>query len=473
MMAGVGGIAGRLYRGEVSINFVRRQRMWYTISGLILLISVVALLVKGLDFSVDFKGGSTFQFPISATAGSGSAVQGEISRVVTQAGGGDSVVQTASSAILGKSWLVTTKALPSTPGNNVTNTVAIALENAFHINPAQMTENFVGPTWGSQITTKAVEALIIFLVVIVAYLSIAFEWRMAIAAFVALMHDIVITIGVYALTGFQVSPTTVIGLLTILGYSLYDTVVVFDKVRENTAGLLTSQRSTYSDAANLALNQTLVRSINTSVTALIPVASILFIGAGLLGAGTLKDLALVLFVGMLSGAYSSICIATPVLADLKERQPEYKDLAVKVKRRLAGGRRAGQRVLAAELAEDDLVDDNLIDRSGGKGVAGLFRGDTGKLSGPDNDAVLADDAAIANDLDDPGGATARDGNADSDDDGVTVPPRARPADAARPANASGSGSGSANTGASPRSSRPQPRTGGSAQRRPGPRKKRR
>jgi preprotein translocase subunit SecF len=241
------------------------------------------------------------------------------------------------------------------------------------------------------------------------------------------MHDIVITIGVYALTGFQVSPTTVIGLLTILGYSLYDTVVVFDKVRENTAGLLTSQRSTYSDAANLALNQTLVRSINTSITALIPVASILFIGAGLLGAGTLKDLALVLFVGMLSGAYSSICIATPVLADLKERQPEYKDLAVKVKRRLAGGRRAGQRLLAAELAEDDQVDDNLIDRSAGKGLAVGFRGDTGKLLGPDNDSVLERDAAIADDLDDPGGVAAdEDGNADSDN--ITVPPRPRGAD---------------------------------------------
>ena len=235
--------------------------------------------------------------------------------------------------------MVTTKALPTTPVN-VTVKVAVALEQTFNITPTQMTPSFVGPTWGSQITTKALEALIIFLVVIVVYLSIAFEWRMAIAAFVALMHDIVITIGVYALTGFEVSPTTVIGLLTILGYSLYDTVVVFDKVRENTAGLLTTQRSTYSDAANLALNQTLVRSINTSLTALIPVASILFVGAGLLGAGTLKDLALVLFVGMLSGTYSSICIATPVLADLKERQPEYKDLAVKVKRRLAGGRRA-------------------------------------------------------------------------------------------------------------------------------------
>jgi len=145
---------------------------------------------------------------------------------------------------------------------------------------------------------------------------------------------------VYALTGFTVSPTSVIGLLTILGYSLYDTVVVFDKVRENTAGLLTTQKSTYSDAANLALNQTLVRSINTSLTALLPVASILFVGAGLLGAGTLKDLSLVLFVGMLSGTYSSIFIATPVLADLKERQPEYRDLAAKVARRVAGGRSA-------------------------------------------------------------------------------------------------------------------------------------
>jgi preprotein translocase subunit SecF len=426
MMAGFGGIAGRLYRGEVSVNFVRRQRMWYTISGLILLVCVVALLVKGLNFSVDFKGGSTFQFPYTTSQGSQTAVQGEISELVKANGGGDATVQIASSPLLKSQWLVTTKALPTTPVN-LTVQIADALEQKFNVPPSKMTPSFVGPTWGSQITTKALEALVIFLVVIVAYLSIAFEWRMAIAAFVALIHDIVITIGVYALTGFQVSPTTVIGLLTILGYSLYDTVVVFDKVRENTAGLLTSQRSTYSDAANLALNQTLVRSINTSVTALIPVASILFIGAGLLGAGTLKDLALVLFVGMLSGAYSSICIATPVLADLKERQPEYKDLAVKVKRRLAGGRRAGQRVLAAELAEDDLVDDNLIDRSGGKGFAGGFRGDTGRLHGPDNDAVLEDDAAIADDLDDPGGVTG-DGHADIDSDNITVPPRPRGAD---------------------------------------------
>jgi preprotein translocase subunit SecF len=190
---------------------------------------------------------------------------------------------------------------------------------------------------------------------------------MAVAAFVALIHDLVIATGVYALTGFQVSPATVIGLLTILGYSLYDTVVVFDKVRENTAGLLGGARSTYSEAANLALNQTLVRSINTSLIALLPVAAILFVGGGLLGAGELKDLALVLFVGMLSGTYSSIFIATPVLADLKEREPQYKALAKRVSVRAAGGRaakrtaakagsRSGTAAVQAPLAEDDADD---------------------------------------------------------------------------------------------------------------------
>ncbi len=225
----------------------------------------------------------------------------------------------------------------------------------------------MGASWGGQITTKAIEALITFLIVIVLYLSIAFEWKMAVAAFVALIHDLVIATGVYALTGLQVSPATVIGLLTILGYSLYDTVVVFDKVRENTAGLLGGARSTYSEAANLALNQTLVRSINTSIIALLPVAAILFVGGGLLGAGELKDLALVLFVGMLSGTYSSIFIATPVLADLKEREPQYKALAKRVSVRAAGGRaakrtaakagsRSGTAAAQAPLAEDDADD---------------------------------------------------------------------------------------------------------------------
>jgi preprotein translocase subunit SecF len=331
-----GGIAGRLYRGDVSINFVGRQKLWYTISGIILLVAVLALVFKGLNFSQEFTGGSSFTFPASS-----STTQGEISRVVTESGGGDATVQFTSGTV--NQWTAQTQTLDATASEKV----ASALEQAFHIPQNKMSISLVGPTWGGQITSKAVEALIIFLVVIVLYLSVAFEWRMAIAAFVALMHDIFITVGIYALTGFSVSPTSVIGLLTILGYSLYDTVVVFDKVRENTAGLLTTQRSTYSDAANLALNQTLVRSINTSLTALLPVATILFVGAGLLGAGTLKDLALVLFVGMLVGTYSSIFIATPVLADLKEREPQYRDLAAKVGRRLSGGRAAQRAATAA------------------------------------------------------------------------------------------------------------------------------
>jgi preprotein translocase subunit SecF len=187
--------------------------------------------------------------------------------------------------------------------------------------------------------------------VIVLYLSVAFEWRMATAALIALAHDIVITIGVYALTGFEVSPATVIGLLTILGYSLYDTVVVFDKVRENTAGLLATRRTRYSDAANLALNQTLVRSINTSLIALLPVVAILVVSVFLLGNGELKDLSLVLFVGMLSGTYSSICIATPVLADLKERQPEFRQLTKQIAQRASSTKRQARVAVAGAGAK--------------------------------------------------------------------------------------------------------------------------
>ncbi|HEV3289939.1 MAG TPA: protein translocase subunit SecF [Streptosporangiaceae bacterium] len=331
-MSRLGGIGGRLYRGEVSVDFVGRKRLWYTISGAILAVSVVALVVLGLNFSVDFKGGSLFKFP----AGTESISQ--VRTTVSGAGGGsDAIVQHVTDVANGHTdWNVQTHPLTAAQQTSVSDAIA----HTFHLTQSQISTQFVGASWGSQISGKALEALIAFLIVIVVYLSIAFEWKMAVAALVALAHDIVITVGVYALLGFQVSPASVIGLLTILGYSLYDTVVVFDKVRENTAGLLGSARATYSQAANQALNQTLVRSINTSVIALLPVAAILFIGAGLLGAGELKDLALVLFVGMLSGNYSSICIATPVLADLKEREPQYRALAKRVSLRAAGGRSA-------------------------------------------------------------------------------------------------------------------------------------
>ena len=339
-MSALGNIGGRLYRGEVSFDFVGRQRLWYMISGLILVISLVGLFTRGLNFTVDFKGGSVFKFPV----GNSSITQVQ-NAVGSSPASSNAIVQQVGSGS-SASWSVQTGKLPFSQQQAVQAT----LSRDLGVPQNQININFVGASWGSDITHKALEALIAFLVVIVIYLSIAFEWRMAIAALVALAHDIVITIGVYALAGFEVSPATVIGLLTILGYSLYDTVVVFDKVRENTAGLLSSTRSTYSQAANLALNQTLVRSINTSVIALLPVTAILFIGLAVLGVNELTDLALVLFVGMLSGTYSSIFIATPVLADLKERQPQYKALAKRVALKASGGRAAKRAAAKAGTA---------------------------------------------------------------------------------------------------------------------------
>ena len=326
-MSVLGTIGGRLYRGEVSVDFVGRRKLWYTLSAAILVISIAALLIRGLAYGVEFKGGVVYQFRAPAAT-----VSQVTSTVVGAGGGGTPVVQQIDG---NTKWQVQTPVL-STAGQF---RVQDAIAAKFGLPPTSVSLQSIGPTWGGQISQKALEALIAFLVVIVLYLSVAFEWRMATAALVALAHDIVITIGIYALTGFQVSPASVIGLLTILGYSLYDTVVVFDKVRENTAGLLATRRTTYSEAANLALNQTLVRSINTSLIALLPVLSILAVSVFLLGNGELKDLSLVLFVGMLSGTYSSICIATPVLADLKEREPEFRQLRKQIAQRAGSAKR--------------------------------------------------------------------------------------------------------------------------------------
>src|ERR1700733_3747596 len=355
LMSRITEVGGKLYRGEVSLRFVDRRKMWYTISAVILLISIVAVSVLGLDFSVDFKGGATSQF--NAPAASISQVQA----AVNDAGVSGAIVQHVTGANV--NYQVQTKDLTTGQQEQVIS------ELAKEANATNINVQFVGPSWGSQITSKAIEALIAFLIVIVIYLSIAFEWKMAVAAFVALVDTIVITVGVYALAGFQVSPATVIGFLTILGYALYDTVVVFDKVRENTAGLLGGARQTYSQAANSALNQTLVRSINTSLIALLPVASILVVSLLALAPGNeLSDLALVLLVGIMSGAYASICIATPVLAQLKEREPQYQALAKRVALRASGGRAAkraaakaggasgSQGGVATQVAEDDFDD---------------------------------------------------------------------------------------------------------------------
>ncbi|MEI7648043.1 MAG: protein translocase subunit SecF, partial [Actinomycetes bacterium] len=307
-MSRIGDLGNNLYRGQVQFDFIARRRRWYAISGLLVIICGLSLAFKGLNFGVEFTGGTVF----SVQSADGSVDQ--VRKTVEGAGVKGAVVQRVNS----DKYRIQTEALTETERNNV----AAKLAKSLNVKEDVVGVQFVGPSWGSEITKKAVTGLLIFLVLVVIFLTIYFEFKMAMAALVALVHDVLLTIGVYSILGIEVTPATVIGVLTILGYSLYDTVVVFDKVRENTAGLVGSGRMTYSQAANLAVNQTLVRSINTSLVALLPVLAILIGAVGLLGAGTLQELGVALFVGIAAGTYSSIFIATPILADLKEREPE-------------------------------------------------------------------------------------------------------------------------------------------------------
>jgi preprotein translocase subunit SecF len=281
---------------------------------------------RGFNFGIEFAGGNSLRVPASSSQLS------EVRQAAEDAG-----AQVSSAQVVGgNSVLLRTEALD----NSTEDAVVTAVAQAAGVDPSEVSPQSVSADWGGDVTHKALIALVVFLVAVVLFLAVRFQPKMAIAAIVALLHDIVVTAGIYALIGFEVTPSTVIGLLTILGFSLYDTVVVFDKVDENTKDLTKSARSTYGEAANLALNQTLMRSINTSVIALLPVAGLLFVGAGLLGAGTLKDLALVLFVGLAAGTYSSIFLATPVLAELKEREPEQQALRKRVLARRAAEARS-------------------------------------------------------------------------------------------------------------------------------------
>jgi len=313
----LGSLGGRLYRGEVSVDFVGRRRQWYLVSLALLLLSLGALFFQGLKLGIEFKGGTVFTVSSqSATSSNARELMGSfnfVSGLIVQEVGTDKV-------------RIQTEALTPDELNQIQDGLAARYSIAVESIDVQA----IGPSWGEEITRKGVIGLSAFLIIVLLYLALAFEPKMAIAAVVALLHDIFITVGIYALVGFEVTPATLIGFLTILAYSLYDTVVVFDKVRENTKNITQVARLTYSQAANLAVNQTLIRSINTSVIAVLPVASLLFVGAGLLGAGTLKDIALVLFVGLIIGTFSSIFIATPILASLREREPAMQALAKRV-----------------------------------------------------------------------------------------------------------------------------------------------
>ena len=315
-MSRIGSLGARLYRGEVSYDFIGHRKLWYTVSVVLLAVSVVSLIVRGLTLGIEFRGGAEFR--VSSSQATESAVRSTVDDLV----GGEIVVQTVGSNAV----RAQTEELTSAEAEEVQN----ALAQRFDIPREDVSTQFIGPSWGRDISTKALRALVFFVLLVVLFLSLYFEWKMALAAILALLHDLVITAGLYSLVGFEVTPATVIGFLTILGYSLYDTVVVFDKIRENTQGLAGGSRMTYSGAVNLAVNQTLVRSINTTIIALLPIGAILFAGVVLLGAGPLQDLALALFVGVAVGAYSSVFIAPALLAGFKEREPAMQALAKRV-----------------------------------------------------------------------------------------------------------------------------------------------
>ena len=333
---GTSALAQRLYSGQFSIDFVGRWRTWYVMSGIILLVSIAALGLRGLNLGIEFRGGSDYSLP-----GATCTIEQARSTAEDATGAQAIVTQTSSGTI---------RVQTETMAPEESAAVGKELAAACGIPADSIKAQVVGPSWGGEISKKALVGLAVFLALLTIFLSIYFEWRMAVAALVALVHDLIITVGIYALTGLEVTPATVIGVLTILGYSLYDTVVVFDKVKENTRGILGQSVQTYGEAANLAVNQTLVRSINTSIVALLPVLAIIIVGAGLLGAGTLLDLAVALAVGMAAGAYSSIFIATPFLVQLKDRQPQIKALRARVL-----GRRARGPVATAQNDDGEVV----------------------------------------------------------------------------------------------------------------------
>jgi len=316
-------LASRLYHGDTSFDIVGRRRLWFTISGVLVLVSLISLIVPGLNFGIDFKGGAVFR------------VQPE--RPVTEAqvrqavGSAAEVVQVTENEPV--QVIVQTEVLAQPEVARIRTELATLAG----VERNQVSTENIGSKWGSTVSRKAVIALLVFLVVVTIYVSLRMEFKMAVAALVALLHDLIITCGIFALARFEVTPASVIALLTILGYSLYDTVVVFDKVRENTGALTAMSRTTYSQATNLAVNQTIMRSLNTSLASLLPILGLLLVGSYLLGAETLKDLALALFVGVAAGAYSSIFIAPPIVAMWKEKEPRYAQLRARVERLAAQG----------------------------------------------------------------------------------------------------------------------------------------
>jgi preprotein translocase subunit SecF len=363
------GPIARLYRGETRFDFVGKRRIWFAVSTVIIVLGIVSIIVRGgLNLGIEFKGGTEWTIaapgitqsqavdalkgtgvidPTVELLGSGNRqtlnVQADLNRL-SQANQ-NQVSQNVQNAMLrltghhptaaavAATTTTTTNAATTTTAKAGATTGSTTTTTSTTVPQDKVSVTTVGPTWGSSITNDAIKALIIFFIVVGIYISIRFEPKMALSAFIAMVHDVLIAVGIYSIFNFQVTPDTVVAILTILGYSLYDTVVVFDRVRDNTRGIGSSGRLTYPQLINLSMNQTLARSINTSAVAILPVLAVLLIGSNLLGATTLQSYGLALFIGLLSGAYSSIFIASPVLCMMKEREPRWVDIANRLAKR--------------------------------------------------------------------------------------------------------------------------------------------
>ena len=320
-MAKFSDLGNALYSGDRSIDFVGRRKLWYLVALVMVSLSVILPILRGgFQLGIEFRGGSEFRVtdvadqPESIAHDAVVAVVPEVEPLITSIGANDLRIQTAQLT------------------DSQSEAVRLKLADGYQVDSAAVSSSFIGASWGADVTTKALTGLVWFIVLAALVMALYFRTiKMSVAAVAALTHDLIITMGLYGALGLEVTPAAVIGFLTILGYSLYDTVVVFDKIRENTFEVEFSDTATFSERVNLAVNQTLVRSINTSVVGVLPVAAILFIGSFVLGAGTLKDISLSLFIGIIVGTYSTIFIAAPLYAHLREKEPKYLKAAEKIR----------------------------------------------------------------------------------------------------------------------------------------------
>jgi len=410
----------RLYRGETSFDFIGNRKWWFGISAVIIVVGIISLSTRGLNEGIDFKGGQSW------LVSSQTLSVAEATSVAEANGVPSPTVVQLTNQLNGEKQIQVTSDLQNVPADKQQATllkVQKALAEAGHVKQSSVSVNQVGATWGSNVTSKAIQALIIFFIVVSAYISIRFEFKMAVAAIVAVLHDILVVVGIYSLFAFLVTPDTVVAVLTVLGYSLYDTVVVFDRIRDNAQGLGASGRITYSEMVNLSMNQTLARSINTSLVAIIPVLSVLVIGSLFLGATTLQSFGLALVIGLTSGAYSSIFIASPLLAWMKEREPRY----VTIRQRLEARGDRGPALTPAMAAA-------MAGSSGGAGrgssrarqASGLIRPGAGSAKASPSKAVASGASTPSTAASTSGGTgTARSSQGSTRPAGNRPPPRPR------------------------------------------------